>query len=90
MLYEVKKAENCFAESRSYEYLLPVDGQSFSALLDGWEVKENHKYRRPLFMADKGGVNVKGILKAKTIKASFPENNWEAEKADFERWLESV
>jgi len=90
MRFEVKKVDNCFVDSRSYEYRLPIDGQSFSALLDEWEVKENHKYRRPLFSADRAGVNVKGILKANVVKASFPECRWETEKASFERWLESL
>jgi len=90
MLFEVKKVDNCFVDSRSYEYRLPIDGQSFSALLKGWEVSENHKYRRPMFTADKGGVNVKGILKANVVKASFPESRWEAEKTDFELWLKNL
>jgi len=90
MQYEVKKTENCFADSRTYEYRLPLDGERFSRLLSGWgdwEISENHKFRRPLFTADRDGVNVKGILKANVIKVSFPEDRWEAEKADFERWL---
>ena len=90
MLFEVKKTDNCFSNSFTFEYRLPVCGQDFSAQLCGWEVKENHKYRRPLFSADKGGVNVKGILKANVIKASFPQDRWENEKADFERWLGSI
>jgi len=90
MQYDVKKVENCFAESRSFEYRLPLDGQSFSALLVGWDIKENHKFRRPLFTADNDGVNIKGILKANVVKVSYPENRWEAAKADFERWLESL
>ena len=90
MQFEVKKSENCFADSRSYEYRLPVDGQSFSCLLDGWEIKENHKFRRPLFTADKDGLNIKGILKANTIKVSYPEDRWQVEKESFERWLESA
>jgi len=87
MEYEAKKAENCFADSQSYEYRLPIDGQSFSTLLDGWDVKLHHKYRRPMFTADRDGVNIKGILKAKVIKVSFPESRWEIEKAKFEHWL---
>ena len=90
MLFDVKKAENCFAGSQSYEYRLQIEGRSFSALLGGWEVQEHHKYRRPLFTADRDGVNVKGILKAYVIKASFPEDRWESEKADFENWLTST
>ena len=90
MRFDVRKAENCFAESQSYEYRLPLDGQSFSSLLEGWEVRENHKFRRPLFIADKGGINVKGILKANVIKASFPEARWQEEKESFERWLNAL
>ena len=90
MKFEVKKAENCFADSQNYEYLLPIYGQNFSTLLNGWEVKEHHKYRRPMFTADRDGVNIKGILKANIVKASFPGDDWEAEKAEFEQWLTSV
>jgi hypothetical protein len=87
MEFEVKKVENCFNDSRTFEYLLPLDGHGFSALLAGWEVRENHKFRRPLFTADKDGVSIKGILKANVVKVSFPEDRWESEKAEFERWL---
>ncbi|MCL2202092.1 MAG: hypothetical protein FWB75_09015 [Oscillospiraceae bacterium] len=87
MQIDVKKVENCFAGSRSYEYKLPIDGECFFELLDGWEKKEHHKYRRPLFTADRDGVNIKGILKANTIKVSFPAANWEAAKESFESWL---
>jgi len=90
MKFDVKKAENCFADSQSYEYWLPIDGQTFSALLNGWEVKEHHKYRRPMFTADRDGVNIKGILKTNIVKASFQGDDWEAEKAEFEQWLTSV
>ncbi|MCL2366628.1 MAG: hypothetical protein FWC75_06215 [Oscillospiraceae bacterium] len=90
MKFEVKKAENCFTNSRSYEYMLPIDGQTFCTMLDNWVVKEYHKYRRPMFTADKDDINIKGILKASIVKVSFPENCWESEKADFERWLTSL
>ena len=90
MRFEVKKTENCFSDSLTYEYRLPLSGQSFAALLDGWKVKENHTFRRPLFVADRNGVNIKGILKANVVKASFPEVRWEAEKERFERWLQSI
>ena len=90
MRYDVAKVENCFADSQTYEYRLPLDGQGFCALLSGWEVKENHKFRRPLFSADRDGVNIKGILKANTIKVSFPDSKWEGEKSDFEAWISSV
>ena len=90
MRFEVMKTENCFADSQTYEYRLPIDGQSFAALLTDWDVKENHAFRRPLFTADKNGVNIKGILRADIVKASFPEARWEAEKEAFEAWLGSA
>ena len=88
MRFEVKKVDNCFVDSLSFEYRLPVDGQQFSSLLTGWEVKENHKFRRPLFTADNNGVNVKGILKANVIKVSYPQESWEKDKEEFETRLE--
>ena len=90
MRFEVKKVENCFADSRSFEYRLPIEGREFTSLLAGWEIKENHKFRRPLFTADRDGVNIKGILKASVIKVSFPEDCWEGKKADFEQWLMTI
>ena len=90
MNFSVKKTENCFADAQTYEYRLPINGRSFASFLEGWEVKEIHKYRRPLFIADKDGINVKGILEAYVIRASYPENRWEAEKASFENWLSSL
>jgi len=90
MRFDVKKAENCFKDSRSYEYSIPVDGQSLTKMLDGWQITEHHKYRRPMFTADKGGINIKGILKANLIKVSYTENNWQTEKDDFESWLSSA
>lgn len=87
MVFESSKTENCFVDSRTYEYRLPVTAEAFRALLDGWDVHENHKYRRPMFTADKNGINIKGVLSGAVITVSFPENRWEAEKAAFEAWL---
>jgi hypothetical protein len=87
MVFESAKTENCFSDSRTYDYRLPVTAEAFSALLDGWDMRENRKYRRPMFTADKNGVNVKGVLSGTIIKVSFPEDRWEAEKAAFEAWL---
>jgi len=90
MKFDVKKTENCFADAKTYEYRLPINGRGFIAFLEGWEVTENHKYRRPLFSAGKDGVNAKGILEAHTIRVNYPENRWESEKAAFENWLSSL
>lgn len=87
MVFDSAKTENCFADSRTYDYRLPVTAEAFAARLAGWRVAENRKYRRPMFTADKNGVNVKGVLSGRVIKASFPEDRWEAEKAAFENWL---
>jgi hypothetical protein len=90
MKFEYKKTENCFADSQTFEYKLPVDAQTIAGFLDGWEIKENHKYRRPMFTADKNGVNIKGVLSSNYIKVSFPENNWDFEKQKFEDWLGTI
>lgn len=87
MKFECRKTENCFADAQTYEYRLPVSGEAFSHFLSGWEVRVNQKLRRPVFLAEKGGVHVKGLLSHNVVKASFPEDRWEAEKAAFEQWL---
>ncbi|MGI6151769.1 MAG: hypothetical protein ACOYIR_07450 [Christensenellales bacterium] len=87
MKFECVKTENCFAGSQTYEYRLPITGEEFSRLLSGWEVRVNARLRRPVFLADRNGVNVKGLLAHNVIKASFPEDRWEEEKAAFEEWL---
>ena len=94
MRFEVKKTENCFSGAQTYEYRLPVRGQDFIALLCApaavWDVKQNHKFRRPLFTADRNGINIKGILEANVIRVSFPECRHEEEKKAFEIWLSSA
>ncbi|WMJ84014.1 hypothetical protein ACS3UN_13105 [Oscillospiraceae bacterium LTW-04] len=87
MIFDSSKTEDCFSDSQTYEYRLPVTAQTFVTLLAGWNVTENHRYRRPMFSADKNGVNIKGVLSGNVIKVSFPYCEWEAEKADFEGWL---
>lgn len=40
MNFEVKKTENCFADSQTYEYRLPMTSQEFLSLLDGsWQTR---------------------------------------------------
>ena len=88
MKFKWKKTENCFAEARTYEYELPITGQELSARLEGFEVKENHSFRRPVFSAKKGGLEVKGILKEKVVKINYTADNWETEKEQMEKWME--
>ena len=89
MRFECKKTEDCFAASLTWEYRLPISSRELEGRLTGWTVAENHRYRRALMTADKGAVNIKGILDSPVIKVSYPENGWEAEKAAFESWLTS-
>ena len=83
MKFKWKKTENCFAEARTYEYELPITGQELSVRLEGFEVKENHSFRRPVFSAKKGGLEVKGILKEKVVKINYTADNWRQKK---NRW----
>ena len=81
MKFECKKTENCFADSQTYEYRLPTDGESFASRLSGWEMRRNMKLRRPVFVADRAGdtVAVGDIL-----------FSYETDKAAFEAWLGGI
>lgn len=91
MIFTSKKTENCFADSQTYEYALPVSGEEFRALLPAdWAIRLNTKLRRPVFVAERDGVNIKGVLALSTIRVSFPDERWESEKRAFEEWLEGL
>ena len=89
MEFKWKKTENCFAEARTYEYELPITGEELAARLEGFEVKENHRFRRPVFSAKKGALEVKGILKEKVVKINYTAENWEEEKNRMEAWMKN-
>lgn len=61
MEFKCKKVENCFAEARTYEYELPVTGKELAFLLEGFIVKENHKFRRPVFLPEKARWKSRGF-----------------------------
>jgi hypothetical protein len=87
-----KKTENCFADSQTYEYRLPVtvpDFLNFLVLDKNWEIRRNDRLRRPVFIAEQNGIHIKGILAGTTIRVSFPEKSQEQEKEKFENWLVS-
>lgn len=90
MKYRCKKVENCFAGARTYEYELPVTGAELLACLDGWEIRENHKFRRPVFSAKRGALEIKGILAAHVVKVNYTEEDWEREKEELEQWMEET
>lgn len=83
-----KKVENCFQDSQTYEYQLPVDAAAFLALLDdSWTTRCNYKLRRPVFISERKGVHIKGILAGDIIRVSFPDARSEENKNIFEYWL---
>ncbi|MEG1633281.1 MAG: hypothetical protein RR314_04435 [Oscillospiraceae bacterium] len=88
MKFDCKKTEDCFADSCTYEYALPISAAELASRLEGWEKRENTRLRRPVFVADRDGVNLKGVLAAHTVRASFPNSRRESEKFAFEAWLE--
>ncbi len=90
MNYVCKKVENCFAAARTYEYELPVTGKELLVFLEGWEVRENHRFRRPVFLARQGILEVKGILASHVVKINYPADDWEREKEKMEVWLRQL
>lgn len=91
MKYECRKIENCFANTQSYEYKLPVAAWRLRALLDeGWSVRVNEKLRRPVFIAEREATTIKGVLSEAILRLSFADEKWKTEKDDFERWLENI
>lgn len=92
MEFSSKKTENCFANAQTYAYGLPLKGEALLPLLAaaGWDCRTNTKLRRPVFVAEREGITLKGVLADAQIRASFPEADWAAEKAAFELWLEGL
>lgn len=90
MKYVCKKVENCFAGAQTYEYELPVTGRELLDFLGDWEIRENHRFRRPVFSAKRDCLEIKGILSAHVVKINYPSENWEQEKERLERWLKET
>lgn len=90
MKFQVKKVENCFADSETYEYLLPVSGDFMRSQLNGWEIRINEKLRRPVIIAQCGRVILKCTEAGNTFRVSFPGSDSIAEKEKFERFLERI
>lgn len=91
MKYEVKKTENCFSDTQTYEYRFPIDNQELLQYLKLFSIKKYETLRRPTFLAtDAGGIQIKGILKDNICKVSFPDVTWEVSKIEFEGFIESL
>ena len=85
------KTENCFSDSQTYEYRLPITVGAFIAYLDEtWQVRRNEKLRRPVLMAEKDGIRIRGILAQNDLRVSYPDESWETRKSDFEKWMEQL
>ena len=88
--FDCKKAENCFANAKSFIYTLEIPIEE--ALLEKFKqlgmltVRSN--FRRPFFsMKTAAGIQAKGILNDCILKVGYSEAGWETEKADFEAEL---
>lgn len=90
MNFEVKKIENCFSDSKTFEYTLPIDGNSMLENLTDWQIRKNEKLRRPVAVAQRENVIIKFVLADKHFRVSFPDNQWQAEKEKFELFLENI
>lgn len=93
MRYACKKIDDCFSDSRTWQYALDATADDLVPLLEetGYQVDVNRKYRRPFFIAEnEEGLRVKGVLNRSVVNASFPLDGWEESKARFEAWLEAL
>lgn len=90
MEFEVKKTENCFVNTETYEYSLPITAEDFLKLIeDDYNVRLNMKLRRPVFIAESEDIKIKAVLKSQKIRVSFNEERWEELKEEFEAFLSS-
>ena len=90
MNFKEMKIENCFADSQTYEYLLPVTGRELLEFLPDWQARINEKLRRPTIIAKKDQVIIKCFPDGNTFRVSFPDRLWAIEKQNFEVFLEKL
>lgn len=90
MEFEVRKTENCFVNSETYEYSLPIRAEEFLKLIeDDYSVRLNTRLRRPVFIAESEDIKIKAVLKSQRIRVSFNDERWERLKDEFEHFLNS-
>ena len=93
MDFQVKKAENCFADAENYEYLCEITGAQIYELLQTQAISTriNEKIRRPTFFAElPSGVRIKGLLAKNIIKVGYSPNQVGEQKTHFELWLSEI
>ena len=90
--FQVKKVDNCFKDSQTYEYKLEIiiDENMINKLNELGEV-EIKKFRRPIFMINcKNENKIKGVINSNIIRVSFPDNMWQDRKEEFEKYLDEI
>ncbi|WP_455538889.1 hypothetical protein [Terrisporobacter sp.] len=90
--FQVKKIENCFKDSQTYEYKINMEiDEGFLDKLKNLGKVEIKNFRRPIFMIDCENKNkIKGVIKSKIIKVSYPDDIWQIRKEEFERYLDEI
>lgn len=88
--FKVKKVDNCFKDSQTYEYKLNVEiNEDFLERLKKLGEVEIKQFRRPIFMVD-CEIKVKGVISTKIIRVSYPDDMWEERKNEFEKFLNEI
>lgn len=90
--FVVKKIDNCFKNSQTYEYMINREiNDEFLEILQVLGEVEIKNFRRPIFMINcKNENKIKGVIKSKIIRVSFPDNKWQYEKEEFEKYLNKI
>ena len=89
--FDIKKVDNCFKDSQTYEYKLNIEiNEEFLEKLKSLGSIEIKNFRRPIFMINCENKNkIKGVIKS-NIKVSFPEDMWQIRKEEFEKFLDEI
>ncbi len=91
--YTCEKAENCFANAKSFHYTLerPIDEAMLEKFAEWGNLTVKKNFRRPFFMMETAdGVKTKGILNDVILKAGFKEDGWKNQKEEFEQQLAEI
>lgn len=88
--FKVKKVDNCFKDSQTYEYKLNEEiNEEFLKKLESLGEVEVKDFRRPIFIIN-GEIKVKGVINTKIIRVSFPDDIWKEKKDTFEKFLNEI
>lgn len=90
--FQVKKIDNCFKDSQTYEYKINMEiDEEFLDKLKNLGKIEIKNFRRPIFMIDCENKNkIKGVINSKIMRVSFPEDIWQCRKEEFEKYLDEI